>query len=147
MCHAETHPFFFLTKPNIIRVFMVLAALQLACIFFIIYKNQKTISTFNSSLAIYPYNLKSLKLYISDPLLKQQNHTSNDNISKLKDTSTITDYFTKIDQNTICYTLGTNITASWAQTRCVCNDKYFGEDCGIPSVAVSYTHLTLPTKA
>ena len=134
MCHADTHPFFFATKRNIIKVLMVLFMLQIACIFFIIYTNQKTISSFNTSLAIYPYNFKSLKLYISDPLLKTQDHVSNYNIFTLKDTSNFKEHFTKVNHNTVCYTVGTNITASWLEEKCVCQGKYFGNDCGVPSV-------------
>ena len=108
--------------------------LQLLCIFFVIYSNQKTIRTFDTTLAIYPYNFKSLKLYVSDPLLKTQNHISNPDIFPLKDTSKFKDFFTKINQNTVCYTLGTNITSSWLDQKCVCNVRYFGNDCGVPSV-------------
>ena len=123
MCHAHTHPFFFATKRNIIKVLIVLFLIQIGCIVFIIYTNQKTISTFNTSLAIYPYSLKSLKLYVSDPLLKTQgHHPSNPDIFALKDTSYVKDYFTKINPNTTCYTLGTNITQSWLEQRCVCNN-------------------------
>ena len=137
MCHADTHPFFFATKRNIVKVLMVLFSLQLVCIFYIIYINQKTISTFNISLAIYPYNLKSLKLYVADPLLKTShtNHISNYDIFSLKDTSTTHDYFTRINDKVVCYTVGTNISASWDQQKCVCiPNQYFGKDCGIPSV-------------
>ena len=134
MCHAETHPFYFATKRNIIRVLSVLFMIQIACILFIIYTNQKPVSSFNTSLAIYPYNLKSLKLYISDPLLKTQDHVKNYNIFTLKDTSNFKEHFTKVSNNTVCYTLGTNIAASWLEEKCVCNAKYFGNDCGIPSV-------------
>ena len=137
MCHADTHPFFFATKRNIVKALMVLFSLQLACIFYIIYINQKTISTFNTSLAIYPYNLKSLKLYVADPLLKtgHTNHISNYDIFSLKDSSSIRDFFTKINDKVVCYTLGTNISASWDHQKCVCiPNQYFGTDCGIPSV-------------
>ena len=134
MCHADTHPFFFATKRNIVKVLVLLFSLQLACIFYVICINQKTISTFNTSLAIYPYNFKSLKLFVADPLLKTQNHISNYDIFSLRDTSTIRSYFTKLNNDLVCYTKGTNLTASWHEEKCVCEGKFFGEDCGIPAV-------------
>jgi hypothetical protein len=134
MCHADTHPFFFATKRNIIKGFVVLFVLQLLCIFYVVYYNQKSVSTFNTSLAIYPYDFKSLKLFVADPLLKTQNHISNYDIYKLKDTSTIKNYFSSIRGDVVCYTRGTNISASWNEKRCVCDRNYFGADCGIPSV-------------
>ena len=134
MCHADTHPFYFATKRNIVKLLIALFMIQLCCVFYIIYNNQKTVSLFNTSLAIYPYNLKSLKLYVADPLLKTQNHISNYDIFTLKDVSTMKDHFTRHNEKVVCYTLGSNITASWLAEKCVCHPNYFGEDCGIPSV-------------
>ena len=134
MCHADTHPFFFATKRNIVKGLLVLFVIQLMCILYVVYSNQKTISSFNTSLAIYPYNFKSMKLYIADPLMKTQNHVSNHNIHSLKDTSLMKEYFTKVNNNLVCYTTGTNITASWLEQKCVCHNNYYGNDCGVPGV-------------
>ena len=40
-----------------------------------------------------------------------------------------------VNDKVVCYTIGTNISASWDKQKCVCiTNQYFGNDCGIPSV-------------
>ena len=63
---------------------------------------------------------------------------SSDRIFKLKDTTTISNYFVQIGSSK-CFKSGTNATESHKIGKCVCNEKYLGRDCGIPQIIGSAT--------
>ena len=72
-------------------------------------------------ISIKSLNVIQLKLY------------SNEYFELMEPMDTVQNYFTTLNVENICYTNGTNIEYSRLQNKCVCNEYYYGQDCGVPS--------------
>ena len=72
MCHADTHPFFFVTRRSVYGLLVILVGFQLLALALVLRSNLQSVSTYGSY-KVFPQldrNFhKSLKLFVSGPLL------------------------------------------------------------------------------